>query len=294
MATPGAPRPGSFPPSNNPDTLASNMQNLRIDQQQLSSVGGTAPRTSSALPFGQRPPPFAGGQSRPPPPGVFQRGSPPPVAPGQGALPPNMVPAGPTGPTPVSQPLSFASRPPPPGVLPSSVGGPAAPLHSGTGPHSGPFSSAPLTSGPPTPPQMSTNGPVGNGSPAFTSGLMQSGSRPPPMGNAPRPSIGPAQSPTMLSSGASSQPLQTRPGFGSPPSIVSSSMGQPALPFSAFPQGPPFSAASQSMPPPPGSTSFPPPLQGAIQPSGHLYGMQTWPQQPPQVLIDPELEAKTL
>lgn len=291
MATPGGPRPGKFPPNYNPDTLANNMQNVRINQpnqQQLSDVGGIAPMPSNPLPFGQQPPPFAAGQSRPPPPGVFQRGPTPPVAPGHSTLPPNVVPARPTGPTPVSQPPSFASRPPPPGVSPSSVGGPAPTHYSGPGPRPGPFSSAPLTSGPPTPPQMSSNGPAGNGPPAFSPGMMQSGLRPlPPMSNAPRPSVGPAQSPALLSSGASSQPLgplQTRPGFGSPPTFVSSSVGQPAPPtFSAFPQGPSFSAPSQNMPPPPGSLPFSPPLHGTVQPSCHLYGMQTWPQQPPQV-----------
>lgn len=281
MATPRGPRPGDFPPNFSPDTLSSSLQNLQINQsnrQQLSNAsGGGAPWTSNALPFGQQPPSFAAGQSRPPPPGVFQRGPAPPVAPGQGTLHQDVMPARPPGPTPASQPPPFASRrPPPPGVLPSSFGGPVSPPYSGAAPRPGP-------SGPPTPPQMSSNGPAGNGPPAFAPGMMQSGSLTPPMGNVPSPSFGPAQPPTMMSSQSPSQPLQTPPRFGSPPAAVPSSVGQPGPPFSTFPQGPMFSGSSQNMAPPPGSLAFPPPLRGTVQSSDHLYGMESWPQQPPQV-----------
>lgn len=276
MATPGGPRPGSFPPNYNPSALASNMQNLHIDQtnqQQSTSVGGSVPRPNTS-PFGQQPPPFMGTQSRPPPPGVFPRGNMPPNAPTQTTLPPNMVPARAAGQSPVSQPPPFASRPPPPGALPSSIGGPAGPPHPGNGPRSGTFSSSLLTSGPSAPPQMSVHG-IGNGPPAFAPGMMQNGPRfPLTIGSMPTPSVGPPQSSPMLSSGASSRPVQMHPSFGSPPPSSSSSMGQPA---------PPFSAPRQNMPPPPGSLPFSAPVPGMLQSSGSPYGMQIWPSQPQQV-----------
>ncbi|KAL8042687.1 hypothetical protein ABFX02_09G069500 [Erythranthe guttata] len=250
MATPGGPRPGNFPPNYNPNSLANNMQNLQINQpnqqQQPSNVvgGSSAPRPNTS-PFGQQAPPFMGGQSRPPPPGVFLRGPTPTNAPPtQTTLPPNMV----------SQPPPFASRPPPQGALPSSIGGPGAPPHPGTGPR---------------PPPMGSYGPVVNGPPAFAPGMMTpSGPRfPPAMGGMPRPSVGPPQSPTMSSSGASSQPLQMRPSFGSPPAgAPPPSMGQPGPPF----QAPQFSGPLQNGPPPP-------------------YGMQTWSSQPQQVVPPPPI-----
>lgn len=271
MATPGGPRPGGFPPNYNPDSLASNIQNLNINQpnqQQWSNAGGSsAPRTPNASPFGQPPPPFAAGQSRPPPPGVFPRGWAPNMDPGRSTSSlPDVMSARPTGPTPVSQPRPtgpmpvsqpppFASRPPPPGVLPSSMGRPSAPPNAGAG-----FR-----------PQMKANG---NGPPSYIPGGVVA---PPPMGGGPRPSVGLAQPPTMM---PSSQPLQTRPEFGSPHAAASSSAGPP---FSAHPQGPQFSGPPQSMPPPPGSLPFPPPPQGAVPSSGNLYGTQTWLQNPPQV-----------
>ncbi|KAL1541771.1 Protein transport protein Sec24B [Salvia divinorum] len=298
-----------------------NLQINQSNRQELSSAGSDgSPWTSNTSPFGQQPPPFAAGQplppppggfqtgptppaapgqstlppdamptrpagltpqplpfaSRPPPPGVLPMGSAPPVAPGQSTLRPDVMPARPTDATLASQHLPFASRPPPPGVFPSSVGGPAAPPYSGTAPRPGPL-------GLPTPPQMSSNGPAGNGPPAFAPGMMQSGSRPPPpMSNLPRPSVGQVQPPTMLSSQAPSQPLQTRPGFGGPPTFVSSSVGQPGPPFSTFPRGP-MLPGSSNMPPPPGSLTFSPPVQGTVQSPGHRHGMESWPQQPPQV-----------
>ncbi|KAI3455105.1 hypothetical protein Pfo_011768 [Paulownia fortunei] len=284
MATPGGPRPGNFPPNYNPNAIANNIQNLQINQpnqQQSSNLGGSAPRPSNTSPFSQQQPPFTGSQPRPPSHGVFLRGPMPSSGPAQTTLPPNMVPSRPTGPPPVSQPPPFASRPPPPGAFPSSIGGPAPPPHSGTGPRPGPFSSSPPTSVPSTPPQMSAHGPVGNGPPAFTPGMAQIGPRfPPAMGSMPRPSVGPPQSPTMLSSASSYQPLQMRPSFGSPPAGASSSMGQPA---------PSFSAPPQNMPPPLGSSPFSAPVPGMLQSSGSPYGMQTWPPQPQQVAPPPPI-----
>ncbi|KAK6148011.1 hypothetical protein DH2020_018923 [Rehmannia glutinosa] len=291
MATPGGPRPGNFPPNFNPNALANNMQNLQINQpnqQQSGNLGGSAPRPNIS-PFSQVSPPFTGSQPRPPPQGVFPRGSLGPSAPAQTTLPPNMVPSRPTGPPPGSQPPPFASRPPPPGALPSSIGGPATPPHPGTGPRPGPISSSPPISGPSAPPQMSARGPVGNGPPAFTPGMAQGGPRfPPAMGSMSRPSVGPPQSPTMLSSGTSSQPLQMRPSFGSPPAGASSSIGQPAPSFSTPPQAPPFSGPPQNMPPPPGSSPFSAPVPGMTQSSGSPYGMQTWPPQPQQMFGMPQ------
>ncbi|XP_047956910.1 protein transport protein Sec24-like At4g32640 [Salvia hispanica] len=302
MATPRGPRPGAFPPNHNPNTLANNLQNLQINQfnrQELSNAGSG----------GQQPLPFAAGQPRPPPYGAFQRGLAPPVGPGQSTLPPDAMPARPAGPALVSQPLPFSSRPPPPGVLSMGSAPPVAPGQSTLRPDAmparpngptlasqpppfasrppppgvlqssigGPAAPRPGPLGPPTPPQMISNGPVGNGPPAFAPGMMQSGSRPPPpVSNLQRP-----PPPTMLSSQAPSQPLQTRPGFGGPPTFVSSSVGQPGPPFSTFLQGPTFPGSS-NMPPPPGPLT-PPPVQGTVQSSGHLHGMQSWPQQPLQV-----------
>ncbi|KAG6404126.1 hypothetical protein SASPL_136366 [Salvia splendens] len=302
MATPRGPRPGAFPPNHIPNALANNLQNLQINQsnhQELSNAGSG----------GQQPPPFAAGQPRPPPSGAFQRGFAPPVAPGQSTLPPDAMPARPAGPAPVSQPLPFSSRPPPPGVLSMGSAPPVAPGQSTLHPDAmparpngptlasqpppfasrppppgvlqssigGPAAPRPGPLGPPTPPQMISNGPAGNGPPAFAPGMMQSGSRPPPpVSNLQRP-----PPPTMLSSQAPSQPLQTRPGFGGPPTFVSSSVGQPGPPFSTFPRGPTFPGSS-NMPPRPGPLT-PPPVQGTVQSSGHLHGMQSWPQQPLQV-----------
>ncbi|KAK4486180.1 hypothetical protein RD792_008849 [Penstemon davidsonii] len=278
MATPGGPRPGNFPPNYNPNALANNMQNLQVsqpNQQQSSNLGGGAPRAPpNVTPFRQQPPSFAGSRPGPPPPGVFPRGPVPPNAQPQTTFPPNTVSSRPTGPPPpASQPTPpFASRPPPPGSLPSAVGRPSAPLL-GPGPRPGPFSSSPMPSGPPTPAHM---GPVSNGPPAFSSGMIQSGPRfPPAAGNIPRPSVGPPQSPTLLSSRPSSQPPQMRPAFGSP-----NSMGQPA---------PPFSSTAQNMPPPLGSMPFSAPIPGALQSSGSPYGMQTWPPQPQQVVQPPPI-----
>ncbi|KAK4395543.1 protein transport protein Sec24-like [Sesamum angolense] len=292
MATPGGPRPGNAPPNYNPNALANNMQNLQINQQQSSNVGGTAHRPPNTSPFGQQPPPFTGSRPGPIPPGVFARGPMPPSNPAQTTLPPNMVPTRPTGPPPGSRPPPFASRPPPPGALPSPITGTAAPPNSGAGPRPGPFSFSPLTSGPSAPPQMSSHGQVSNGPPAFGPGMAQSGPRfPPAMGGMPRPSGGPPQSPPVLSSGPSSQPLQVRPSFGSPPAGVSSSIGQLAPPFSTPSQAPPFSAPSpappfsaspQNMPPPPGSSPFSPPVPGVLHSSGSPFGMQTWPPQQQQ------------
>nr|AMP82922.1 CEF [Catalpa bungei] len=288
MATSGGPRSGNFPLNYNPNALANNMQNLQINQpnqQQSSNVGGSAPRPPNTTPFGQQPPPFTGSsRPGPPPPGVFPRGPVPPNVPPQTTLPPNMVSARPTGPPPVSQPPPFASRPPPPGALLSSIGGPA-PLPSVPGSRPGPFSSSPLTSGPPTRPHMSASGPVINGPPTSAPGMAQSGLRfPPVMASMPRPSVGPPQSPTMLSSGPSSQLLQMRPSFGSPPAGVSSAMGQPA---------PPFSAPPQNMPPPPGSFPFSAPVPGVLQSSSSPYGLQTWPPQPQQVTPPPPISGPT-
>ncbi|KAL0441859.1 UNVERIFIED_CONTAM: protein transport protein Sec24-like CEF [Sesamum radiatum] len=297
MATPGGPRPGNAPPNYNPNALANNMQNLQINQQQSSNVGGTAPRPPNTSPFGQQPPPCTGSRPGPTPPGVFARGPMTPSNPAQTTLPPNMVPTRPTGPPPGSRPPPFASRPPPPGALPSPVTGTAAPPNSGAGPRPGPFSSSPLTSGPSAPPQMSSHGQVSNGPPAFAPGMAQSGPRfPPAMGGMPRPSGGPPQSPPVLSSGPSSQPLQVRPSFGSPPAGVSSSIGQLAPPFSTPSQAPPFSAPSpappfsaspQNMPPPPGSSPFSPPVPGVLHSSGSPFGMQTWPPQQQQQQVAP-------
>ncbi|KAI3448233.1 hypothetical protein Pfo_004898, partial [Paulownia fortunei] len=245
------------------------------NQQQSSNLGGSAPRPPNTTPFGQQAPPFTGSRPGAPLPGVFLRGPVPPNAPAQTTLPPNMMSTRPTGPPPVSQPPPFASRPPPPGALPSSIGGPVAPSPSRPGPRPGHFSSSPSTSGPATPPHMSASGPISNGPPTFAPGMAQSGPRfPPAMGSMARPSVGPPQSPTILSSGPSSQQLQMHPSFGSPPTGASSAIGQPA---------PPFSAPPQNMPPPPGSSPFSAPVPGMLQSSGSPYGMQTWPAQPQQV-----------
>ncbi|GFP98573.1 protein transport protein sec24-like cef [Phtheirospermum japonicum] len=268
MTTPGGPRSGNFPPNGNPNALANNMQNLQINQpnqQQSSNTGGSsAPRPSNTSPFRQAPPPFTGNQPRPPPQGAFPRGPPPSSAPSQNALPPNMASPRPTGPAPVSQPPPFASRPPQPGPFPPSIGGPAAPSCLG------PVSSSPPISGLP---QVSAHDSVGNGPP--------SGPRfPPAMASMLRPSVGPPQPPTMLSSGTSSQPPQMRTSFGSLPAGAPSSMGQ---------QAPPFSGPAQNRPPLPGSSLFLAPVPGMPQSSGSVYGMQTWPPQPQQVAPAPPM-----
>ncbi|KAG8379493.1 hypothetical protein BUALT_Bualt07G0094200 [Buddleja alternifolia] len=287
MATPGRPRPGNFPPNYNPNALANNMQNLQINQQQSSNLGGSAPRPPNASPFDQQPPHFTGSRSRPPPPGVFPGGPVPPRGPAQSTLPPNIVSSRPSGTPPVSQPPPFASRPPPPGALPSSAGGPQ---HFGSGPRPGPFTSSPPTSGPSTPLHMSASGAVGNGPPAFPPGMTQSGPRfPPAMGSMPRLPAGPPQSPTTLSSRPASQPLQMNPSFVSSPAGASSAMAQKAPPFSGPPQAPPFSSPTQNMPPPPGSSPFSTPAPGMLQSSGSPYGMQTWPPQPQQVAPPPPI-----
>ncbi|KAH6803284.1 Sec23/Sec24 protein transport family protein [Perilla frutescens var. frutescens] len=284
MATPGGPRPGNFPPNYNPNSLANNMQNLQINQpnQQQSNVGASAPRPPpNSTPFGQQAPAFAGSRPGPPPPGVFPRGPAPPNAPAQTTLPPNMVSSRPTGPPPGPQPPPFASRPPPPGAMPSSYGGPVAPPPSALGPRPGPFTSSPLSSAPASPSHASASGPLSNGPPTFAPGMAQGGPQfPHTMGSMPRPLGGPPQPPPMMSSRPSSQPLQMRPSFGSPPTAVSSAAGQPALPFS----GPP-----QNMVPPLGSSPFAGPNTGMHQSMNSPYGMQTWPAQPQQVAPPPPM-----
>ncbi|XP_051115732.1 protein transport protein Sec24-like At4g32640 [Andrographis paniculata] len=269
MATPGGPRPGSFPQNTNPNALADHMQNLQMNQpnqQPSGNYGGVGPRPSNASPFNQQPPPFAGSRPGPPPPGVFPRGPMPPGAPVR-----------PTGP---SQPPPFASRPPPPGALPSSLARPSVPPP-GAGPRSAPFSSSPLTSVPPIPSQFGAQGPFNNGPPSVPPVTAQSGPRfPPNVGTMPRPSVGPPQPPTMLSSGATSQSSQMRPSFGSPPAGAIPSIGQPAPPFSAPP-------SSMPPPPPPGSSPFSPSVPGTVQASGSPFGMQTWPPQPQQAAPPP-------
>ncbi|XP_022844975.1 protein transport protein Sec24-like At4g32640 isoform X2 [Olea europaea var. sylvestris] len=287
MATPGGPRPGNFPPNYNTNSLASNMQNLQINQQQSNNPRSGAPRPPNASPPGQQPPPFAGSRPRTPPPGVFPRGGGvlPSGAP-QATLPPNVASTMFTGPPFVSQPPpSFTMRTPPPVALASSTGGPAVPPPPGAAPLTGPgarprpFTSAPPTSGPPVTPQMSTSGPVNNGPSAFSSLPMQGGPHfPPAMGGTSQLPVGPPQLPTLTSSGSSAQPLQMRPNFGSPPAGASPFTGQPA---------PPFSAPQQNIPPPPGPLPFSAPTQSMHQPSGSPYGMQTWPLQPGQVAPQP-------
>lgn len=277
MATPGGPRPGNFPPNYNPNSLANNMQNLNINQPNQQQPGNAgAPRPPNSSPFGQQPPPFAGSRPGPPPPGVFPRAPGPPNALPQSTLPPNMVPNRPTGPPPGSQPPPFASRPPPPGVMPPSIGGPVAPSPPPPGPRPGSYPSSPMNSAPSTPFHGSGSGPISNGPPTFAPGMGQSGQPFPPAmgGSMPRPFVGPPQPPTMVSSRPSSQPMQMRPNFGSPPTAGPSAAGQPALPFS----GPP-----QNMVPPLGSSPFSAPNAGMQQPLNSPYGMQTWPAQPQQV-----------
>ncbi|CAI9754037.1 unnamed protein product [Fraxinus pennsylvanica] len=267
MATPGGPRPGNFPPNYSTNTLANNMQNLQINQQQSNNPRGDAPRPPHAAPPGQQPQPFGGNRPRAPPPGVFPRGPVPTNGASQTTLPWNPA-STLTSPSSVFQPPpSFIMRTPPPVALASSAGGPvppppgAAPL-TGPGTRPQPFISAPLTSVPPVLPQMSTSGPSNNGPTAFSSWPSQGGPHfPPAMAGTPQPPAGPPQLPTLMTSGPSAQPLQMRPYFRSPAG-ASPVTGQPA---------PPFSAPTQSM----------------HQPSGSPHGMQAWPPQPGQVAPHP-------
>ncbi|KAL3513696.1 hypothetical protein ACH5RR_026413 [Cinchona calisaya] len=287
MAAPGGPRPGNVRPNYNPNYLADNMQNLQINRPNQLPTNVNAPR--HPMPFGQQPPPFAGGPpvSRPglPPPGVLPRGPVPPSGPPQSILPSNVGVSRPTGPPPVTQPPPpFASRPLPPGDVPPIAGSavPPPPGASGQGHRPGP-----LTTGPAFPPS-NTAGLSSNGQPAFGSGPVQV-SRAPPIGPAPRfPVAGPPQ--TMLSSAL--QPPSMRPPFGSPPATASAGMAQPAPPFMVAPPNvlPPsgsstFSAQGQVMPPPsgspfatqtwqmqPGLVAPPPPIPGSVQPP-RIYGM---------------------
>ncbi|CAA0811286.1 Protein transport protein Sec24-like [Striga hermonthica] len=283
MATPGGPRPGNFPPNYNPNALASNMQNLQINQTPGQQQPGGGPRPLSSAPFGQQPLPFTGVRPGPPPPGAFPRGPAPPGVSTQPAFRPNtMTSTRPTGtPPPVSQPPPpVGLRPPPPGAFPPSVGGPTAPSPFRPGPRPGPFSSAPPTSGPATSPVLGAP----NGPPAFGPGISQGGPRfPPAMGSTPRPS----------SVGPPSQPLQMRPSYsGLPTGGSPSPVGQQSSPFAGPPsavaqQAPPFTGSPQNMRPPPGSSAFSAPIPGGLQPSGAPYGMQTWPSQPNQQVVPP-------
>ncbi|XP_051147877.1 protein transport protein Sec24-like CEF [Andrographis paniculata] len=279
METPGGQRPGNVRPGTNPNAIANSMQNLEINQQQLSNLGGSAPRPSNPPPFSRQPPPFTGGRPGPPPPSAFPRSHLPSGPPSQ-----TMGPARPTSSPLVAQPPPFVSRPAPPGAFPSSLARPsaaaaAAAPPSGTGPRPMSVSSTPLTSQLSTPPQ--TGNMVSNGPPAFALGATQGGPQFPPVGsNMPKPSVGHPQSP-VVPPGPSSQPLHQRPGFGSSSFGASSSMGQPAPPFSA-PAHTPFSAQSQTMPLPPGSSPFSRPVPGMPQPSSSPFGMQGWRQRPQQ------------
>ncbi|KAL3504260.1 hypothetical protein ACH5RR_034101 [Cinchona calisaya] len=283
MASPGWPRAGNVPPNYNPNLLADNMQNLQINRPNQppasANVNANAPRY--AMPFGQQPPPFAGGppisRPGPPPPSIFPRAPVPPSGPSQSTLPSNVAVSRPTGPPPGTHaPPPFASRPPPPGAVPPMAGSavpppPGAVLPSGQGPRPGA-----LMSGPSLPPP-STAGLTSNGPPPFGSGSVQGGPRVPPSGTAPRfPVGGPPQS---MTSSALQPPSMHSP-FGSPPATASSSMAQP---------GPPFLGALPSMPPPPGSSPFAAPGQGMPPPSGSPFATQSWQMQPGQVAPPPPI-----
>ncbi|KAJ6725645.1 SEC24-RELATED PROTEIN [Salix purpurea] len=281
---PGAPRqspPPNYNPNyqQNPNMLSDNFQNLNLNRPP--SMANSAPRPS---PFSQ-PSPFPSSVpspqfSRPgaPPSGAFPRPSVPPSGSPPFSLPSNVAPGRPTGPS-FTQPPPFGSRPPP-GSFPSSTGG---------GMVMGPISGAlpvgarpsPAASSPPPqtmPPSSSYGGLVSNGPPAPA---FQSTPRFPPPGSAPQqPPMGPP--PTTRAPPQSMRPVMGSLGFSGQPAVHFSAPPQ-GTPFSAPPQGTPFSA-QQGMTPPPIGSPFapqmqpqtvahqPPPIPGSLQPP-RMFGM---------------------
>uniref|UniRef100_A0A6N2KV51 Zinc finger Sec23/Sec24-type domain-containing protein n=1 Tax=Salix viminalis TaxID=40686 RepID=A0A6N2KV51_SALVM len=291
---PGAPRqspPPNYNPNyqQNPNMLSDNFQNLNLNRPP--SMANSAPRPS---PFSQ-PSPFPSSVpspqfSRPgaPPSGAVPRPSVPPSGSPPFSLPSNVAPGRPTGPS-FTQPPPFGSRPPP-GSFPSSTGG---------GMVMGPISGAlpvgarpsPAASSPPPPqtmpPSSSYGGLVSNGPPAPA---FQSTPRFPPPGSAPQqPPMGPP--PTTRAPPQSMRPVMGSLGFSGQPAVHFSAPPQ-GTPFSAPPQGTPFSAppqgtpfsAQQGMTPPPIGSPFapqmqpqtvahqPPPIPGSLQPP-RMFGM---------------------
>ncbi|KAB5556342.1 hypothetical protein DKX38_007251 [Salix brachista] len=282
---PGAPRqspPPNYNPNyqQNPNMLSDNFQNLNLNRPP--SMANSAPRPS---PFSQ-PSPFPSSVpspqfSRPgaPPSGAVPRPSVPPLGSPPFSLPSNVAPGRPTGPS-FTQPPPFGSRPPP-GSFPSSTGG---------GMVMGPISGAlpvgarpsPAASSPPPPqtmpPSSSYGGLVSNGPPAPA---FQSTPRFPPPGSAPQqPPMGPP--PTTRAPPQSMRPVMGSLGFSGQPAVHFSAPPQ-GTPFSAPPQGTPFSA-QQGMTPPPIGSPFapqmqpqtvahqPPPIPGSLQPP-RMFGM---------------------
>ncbi|KAJ6353928.1 hypothetical protein OIU76_002867 [Salix suchowensis] len=282
---PGAPRqspPPNYNPNyqQNPNMLSDNFQNLNLNRPP--SMANSAPRPS---PFSQ-PSPFPSSVpspqfSRPgaPPSGAVPRPSVPPSGSPPFSLPSNVAPGRPTGPS-FTQPPPFGSRPPP-GSFPSSTGG---------GMVMGPISGAlpvgarpsPAASSPPPPqtmpPSSSYGGLVSNGPPAPA---FQSTPRFPPPGSAPQqPPMGPP--PTTRAPPQSMRPVMGSLGFSGQPAVHFSAPPQ-GTSYSAPPQGMPFSA-QQGMTPPPIGSPFapqmqpqtvahqPPPIPGSLQPP-RMFGM---------------------
>ncbi|KAJ6682859.1 VON WILLEBRAND FACTOR TYPE A-RELATED [Salix koriyanagi] len=282
---PGAPRqspPPNYNPNyqQNPNMLSDNLQNLNLNRPP--SMANSAPRPS---PFSQ-PSPFPSSVpspqfSRPgaPPSGAVPRPSVPPSGSPPFSLPSNVAPGRPTGPS-FTQPPPFGSRPPP-GSFPSSTGG---------GMVMGPISGAlpvgarpsPAASSPPPPqtmpPSSSYGGLVSNGPPAPA---FQSTPRFPPPGSAPQqPPMGPP--PTTRAPPQSMRPVMGSLGFSGQPAVHFSAPPQ-GTSYSAPPQGMPFSA-QQGMTPPPIGSPFapqmqpqtvahqPPPIPGSLQPP-RMFGM---------------------
>ncbi|KAJ6305730.1 hypothetical protein OIU78_021133 [Salix suchowensis] len=282
---PGAPRqspPPNYNPNyqQNPNMLSDNFQNLNLNRPP--SMANSAPRPS---PFSQ-PSPFPSSVpspqfSRPgaPPSGAVPRPSVPPSGSPPFSLPSNVAPGRPTGPS-FTQPPPFGSRPPP-GSFPSSTGGGMV-----MGPISGalPVGARPsrAASSPPPPqtmpPSSSYGGLVSNGPPAPA---FQSTPRFPPPGSAPQqPPMGPP--PTTRAPPQSMRPVMGSLGFSGQPAVHFSAPPQ-GTSYSAPPQGMPFSA-QQGMTPPPIGSPFapqmqpqtvahqPPPIPGSLQPP-RMFGM---------------------
>nr|KAJ0207773.1 hypothetical protein LSAT_V11C500280400 [Lactuca sativa] len=274
MATPGGPRPGNLPPNYNPNSIADNMQNLQLNRPNQPPNLGNGPR-GPPPPFGQQPPPQSQSQPFPSP---FSRpnrpGPPPPGVVPRGVMPPS------TGPPPGTLPPFMAANRGPPGANPPPPSSASRPMPSG------PFSSSPLTTGPPSLPPNAGVPPMSNGPPT------QGGPQYPPAASMrPRPSTGPPPMPqTMSSSSSGGQPLHSflggpdnqpprgPPPFSAPPrgmQMQPPSSGPPT--FSAPPQNPPFGAqpwqmqSRQNTPPPP--LMSPPSLSpGSVQPP-RMFGM---------------------